>query len=320
MTELESLAQSTIIVADTGDIESIARLQPRDATTNPSLILKAASDPKYRELVRKSQSDSHTTDEACDRVLVAFGSEIIKYIPGRVSTEVDARYSFDSTATINKARRIISLYEEAGFDRERILIKIAATWEGTEACRVLQQEGIHCNMTLIFSLAQALQSSDAKATLISPFVGRVYDWYKKTGRLSVGGRRKLRCQRSGVKAVHLIYERLKGSGSKTEVMGASFRNKKQILALTGCDLLTISPKLLDELSSSEGHVQRQLDPAKVQQYRPESFTESISVLLSTTIKWLTKSCRKASGFLSKTPSDFRRFWRRFRSDSRVIRT
>lgn len=273
MTELESLAQSTIIVADTGDIESIARLQPRDATTNPSLILKAASDPKYRELVVKAKTDSHSTDEACDRVLVAFGSEILKYIPGRVSTEVDARYSFDSTATINKARRIISLYEEAGFDRERILIKIAATWEGTEACRVLQQEGIHCNMTLIFSLAQALQSSDAKATLISPFVGRVYDWYKKQAGSQWVEEENSGLNDPGVKAVHLIYERLKGSGSKTEVMGASFRNKKQILALTGCDLLTISPKLLDELSSSEGHVQRQLDPSKVQQYRPESFTE-----------------------------------------------
>ncbi|MBQ8829149.1 MAG: transaldolase [Burkholderiaceae bacterium] len=260
MNQLESLSQYTTIVTDTGDIDSIARLKPRDATTNPSLILKAARDPKYIDLVEKALKDSVDLKDATDRVLVNFGKEILTHIDGRVSTEVDAFLSFDTAKTIEKARRLISLYESSGISRDRVLIKIATTWEGIQACKVLEKEGIHCNMTLIFSLEQAIQSSLANATLISPFVGRIYDWHKRQAGLDWDEKFYYGDNDPGVHSVREIYEYLKAHESKTEIMGASFRNKGQILALCGCDLLTISPKLLDELASSSGTVKRKLNP------------------------------------------------------------
>jgi transaldolase len=236
-TLLEGLKKHTTIVADTGDIDAIGRLQPRDATTNPSLILKAAAKAEYQSLIRAAVSagEPQTPTEKLDRVLVAFGVEILKRIAGRVSTEVDARLSFDTPATIRKARRLTSLYEDHGVARDRVLIKITSTWEGIRAAEVLEAEGIHCNMTLLFALPQALACAEAGATLISPFVGRIYDWYKK------------------------VYARLKGAGYRTEVMGASFRNPGQILALAGCDLLTISPELLQDLATTTGDVPRALN-------------------------------------------------------------
>ncbi len=258
MNQLKALSQVTTIVADTGDIDSIAAIRPQDATTNPSLILKAAKIPAYRPLVMKALAQSRTVDEAADRVLVNFGCEILKHIPGRVSTEVDAGLSFDKVKTVEKARQIIAFYEEAGVSRERVLIKIAATWEGAKAAAVLEREGIHCNLTLIFSVAQAEIASMAGATLISPFVGRIYDWYKKAAGAGWNEEANAGVNDPGVRSVRKIFERLKGAGSSTEIMGASFRNKGQILALAGCDLLTISPSLIKELGDSDEPVSQQL--------------------------------------------------------------
>ncbi|HXW93619.1 MAG TPA: transaldolase [Terriglobales bacterium] len=266
MTLLESLKQYTTVVADTGDIEAIHRHRPQDATTNPSLLYHAAQMPAYRHLVEEAveeasnQGGSHEemAAEFIDQMFVLFGSEILKVVPGRVSTEVAASLSFDTPGTVAKARKLISLYEKRGVPRERVLIKIASTWEGIQAADELEQEGIHCNLTLLFSFAQAIACAEAGVTLISPFVGRIYDWYKK----EAGGKEIPPDQDPGVVSVTRIYNYYKKYGYKTQVMGASFRNLNQIIRLAGSDLLTISPELLEQLEQTEGTVERKLDPAK----------------------------------------------------------
>lgn len=255
MNQLEQLKQYTTIVADTGDFQSMKAFAPRDATTNPSLILKAVQKDEYKPLLEKSVRDNvrKAAGEIIDQLLVAFGLEILKLVPGRVSTETDARLSFDTQGTIDKGRALIALYEAAGIPRERILIKIASTWEGIRAAEVLEKEGIRCNMTLLFALPQAIACADAQVQLISPFVGRIYDWYKKsTGQDYVGA------DDPGVQSVKRIYNYYRKFGYKTEVMGASFRNTSQIIELAGCDLLTISPDLLQKLAESDAPVSRKL--------------------------------------------------------------
>ncbi len=260
---LDQLKQHTVVVADTGDFESMRAYRPQDATTNPSLILKAAQQEAYAPLVDRAVADlksSPLSGEALvsaviDRVLVAFGKEILGIVPGRVSTEVDARLSFDTEGTVAKAREIIRLYEADGVPRERILIKIASTWEGIRAASILEKEGIHCNLTLMFSLAQAVACAEGGITLISPFVGRIYDWFKKSTGQEYSG-----ADDPGVQSVRRIYDYYRQFGYPVEVMGASFRNAGQILELAGCDLLTIGPGLLAELQSTEGTVERKLSP------------------------------------------------------------
>ena len=273
---LDGLRQWTTIVADTGDLAAIERLRPRDATTNPSLILKAAQKAEYRPLLVEALRShrAEPTSSQLDRVLVAFGVRILRLIEGRVSTEVDARLSFDTRATIEKARHLIALYETADVDRQRVLIKIASTWEGVRAAEVLEREGIHCNMTLLFALVQAEACADAGATLISPFVGRIYDWHKKAAGTQWDEAALSGPNDPGVQSVHAIHARLKGAGYSTEVMGASFRNVGQIMALAGCDLLTISPELLDELAASQGDVPVVLDANRVEAAPPIDVTES----------------------------------------------
>lgn len=264
MTLLESLRQYTTVVADTGDIEAIAQYRPQDATTNPSLLFQAAQMPAYRHLVEEATeaaselggTQQRMADEFIDRLFVLFGSEILNVIPGRVSTEVPASLSFDTPGTVAKARKLISLYEEKRFSRERVLIKMASTWEGIQAAEVLESEGIHCNLTLLFSFAQAVACAEAGVTLISPFVGRIYDWYRK----ELCGAEIAPDQDPGVASVARIYNYYKKFGYKTQVMGASFRNLNQVVRLAGCDLLTISPELLKELENTEGTVKRELDP------------------------------------------------------------
>ena len=255
MNQLEQLKQFTTVVADTGDFQSIKQLTPQDATTNPSLILKAVQKPEYKHLLDQAIKEFPTlsTGGIIDRVLVAFGMEILKIIPGRVSTEVDAALSFDTAATIAKGRELIALYEEAGAGRERVLIKIASTWEGIRAAEILQKEGIRCNMTLLFALPQAIACAEAGAQLISPFVGRIYDYFKKSTGIDYLG-----AEDPGVLSVKRIYAYYRKFGYKTEVMGASFRNTSQILELAGCDLLTISPDLLQQLAETDGTVERKL--------------------------------------------------------------
>ena len=262
MTSLEQLKQYTTVVADTGDFQSIERYQPRDATTNPSLILKAVQQDAYRPLLEKTVRDHATesTDALIDRVLIAFGTQILAIIPGRVSTEVDARLSFDTAATIAKADQLLQLYSDAGISRERVLIKIASTWEGIRAAEVLQKRGVHCNMTLLFSLPQAAACAEAGAQLISPFVGRIYDWYKKNAGSNWDEARDGGANDPGVASVKQIYAYYKKFGYATEVMGASFRSVSQVLELAGCDLLTISPDLLQKLQDSEQPVARKLSP------------------------------------------------------------
>ena len=272
---LDQLAAMTVVVADTGDIDAIRQFTPRDATTNPSLILAAAQIPDYQNLIDRSLQQSREVcgpqapaeegvREARDEICVTFGSEILKIVPGRVSTEVDARLSFDTEATITKARKLIGLYRQVGISRDRVLIKIASTWEGIKAAEVLEKEGIHCNLTLLFTFAQAVAAAEAGVTLISPFVGRILDWYKKsTGRESYPGP-----EDPGVVSVTQIFNYFKTYGYKTEVMGASFRNIDEIIELAGCDLLTISPKLLDQLRNTEGELARKLNafnPAPTEQ-------------------------------------------------------
>lgn len=264
--KLSQLKTMTVLVADTGDIDAIKKHSPTDATTNPSLIFSASDKPQYRHLIEdavqfskehsKSKEDRATL--LMDKLFVNFGVEILKLIPGRVSTEVDARLSFDAEGSINKARHLISLYEQAGIDRKRILIKLASTWEGTRAAVQLEKEGIHCNMTLLFSLPQAIASADAKATLLSPFVGRILDWHKKHDNVSGYAPE----EDPGVKSVEQIYNYLKKFDYKTLVMGASFRNSDEILELAGCDLLTISPQFFEELENSKGTVVKKLDANK----------------------------------------------------------
>jgi transaldolase len=273
MTLLESLKKYTTVVADTGDIEAIHRHRPQDATTNPSLLYHAAQMPAYRHLVEEAAekasdlggSHDQMAEEFIDQMFVLFGSEILKVVPGRVSTEVAASLSFDTPATLAKARKLIALYQGKGVPRERILIKIASTWEGIQAANELEKEGIHCNLTLLFSFAQAVACAEAGVTLISPFVGRIYDWHKKEG----GGKEIPPDQDPGVASVTRIYNYYKKYGYKTQVMGASFRNVNQILRLAGSDLLTISPDLLDQLEQTEGTVERKLDPATAKSSKDE---------------------------------------------------
>ena len=258
MTQLDELKKMTTVVADTGDFESIKAYHPTDATTNPSLIYAASQKPQYRPLIEEAvRYGKGNLEQALDKVFVNFGLEILKLIPGRVSTEVDARLSFDVEGSIAKARHLIALYEAAGIDRKRILIKLASTWEGALAARELEKEGIHCNMTLMFSLAQAIVCAEAKATLISPFVGRILDWHKK----NEGVAAYPPADDPGVKSVTAIYHYYKKFGIKTQIMGASFRNKDEITELAGCDLLTIAPPLLEELKKSQDPLPRKLDPA-----------------------------------------------------------
>ncbi|MDX2185625.1 MAG: transaldolase [Opitutaceae bacterium] len=259
-TQLDQLKTFTTVVADTGDFASMKEFAPRDATTNPSLILKAAAMPGYSALVDQAIKDAGngaSVNQVIDRLLVVFGLEILKIVPGRVSSEVDARLSFDRDSTVSKAREIIGLYEKAGVNRDRILIKIASTWEGIKAAEQLEKEGIHCNLTLLFSFAQAVACAEAGVQLISPFVGRILDWYKKST-----GKEYAPAEDPGVVSVTQIFNYYKRHGYKTEVMGASFRNVGEILELAGCDLLTIAPPLLAELKANSGTVVRKLDPEK----------------------------------------------------------
>ena len=258
--QLDQLKQFTKVVADTGDFASMKEYAPQDATTNPSLILKAATLPGYAHLLDKAVQDAGaaaTTEKIIDQLLVLFGLEILKIVPGRVSTEVDARLSFDRDGSVAKAREIIALYEKAGIPRQRILIKLASTWEGIKAAELLRQDKINCNLTLLFSFAQAVACAEARVQLISPFVGRILDWHKKST-----GKDYAPAEDPGVISVTQIYNYYKKYGHQTEVMGASFRNKGEITELAGCDLLTISPALLGELKASTEPLTRRLDPAK----------------------------------------------------------
>jgi transaldolase len=253
----------TIVVADTGDFETLKQYHPTDSTTNPSLIYAASQLPQYQNLVDEAirygkAKNQNTVHHILDKIFVNFGLEILKIVPGRVSTEVDARLSFDIEGSIEKARHLIALYEAAGIDRKRVLIKLASTWEGIQAAQKLEKEGIHCNMTLLFSLPQALGCAEAHATLISPFVGRILDWYKKAEGVSSYEP----TQDPGVKSVTRIYNYYKKFGYKTQIMGASFRNKDEITELAGCDLLTISPNFLEELQKTTTPLTRKLDPQK----------------------------------------------------------
>ena len=253
MNQLDALKLHTTVVADTGDFKQLAQFQPQDATTNPSLILKAVQKPEYAPLLSESVAahKGQPLDVVMDHLLVRFGCEILKTIPGRVSTEVDARLSFDMAGTLARARRLMSLYEAQGVSRQRVLIKIAATWEGIQAAAELEREGIHTNLTLLFSFAQAVACGQAKVQLISPFVGRIYDWYKKTAGAAWDEAASAGANDPGVKSVRAIYNYYKKNDIATEVMGASFRNVGQIVALAGCDLLTISPDLLALLAANE---------------------------------------------------------------------
>lgn len=266
--QLDQLKRFTKVVADTGDFGTLKEYAPQDATTNPSLIFKAAQMPEYKSLLEKAISDGKRTgasgedliEQIMDRVLIVFGAEILKIVPGRVSTETDADLAFDTEALLKKARTFISLYQQQGIGRERILIKLASTWEGIKAAEVLQKEGINCNMTLLFSMAQAVACAQVKARLISPFVGRILDWYKKSA-----GKDFAPAEDPGVLSVKEIYTYYKKFGHDTEVMGASFRNKGEILELAGCDLLTISPQLLGELKNSSDPLERKLSPESSRQ-------------------------------------------------------
>lgn len=262
MNQLEQLRQFTTVVADTGDLDAIRAWQPRDATTNPSLLLKAASDERYRSLVEETlrglnpgtSASAEQVDNAMDHLAVRFGGEILKLIDGQVSTEVDARLSFDTQATVDKAKKLMDLYQESGWNRDRVLIKIAATWEGIRAAEILEREGIRCNLTLLFGFPQAQAAADAGAFLISPFVGRILDWHKNhTGRTEYSPN-----EDPGVISVRRIYQHYKSQGYQTVVMGASFRNRGEIQALAGCDRLTISPALLQELAADSSPLPRQL--------------------------------------------------------------
>ncbi|TEA27147.1 transaldolase [Candidatus Schmidhempelia bombi] len=278
MSQLDELKKYTVVVADTGDIDSIKQFSPEDATTNPSLVLKAAQLPQYKYLIdeaintAKAQGGDKETQllNASDQVAVNIGAEILKYVPGRISTEVDARLSFDRGLCVAKARKLIRLYKEKGIDKSRILIKIAATWEGIQAARELEQEGINCNLTLLFSFAQARACAEAKVFLISPFVGRIYDWYQAKQPITD----YVADQDPGVISVRNIYHYYKQHRYETIVMGASFRNKEQILALAGCDRLTISPALLTELNQANETAERRLSPSTDVLNPPSPMTEA----------------------------------------------
>jgi transaldolase len=298
MNLLDQLKQYTEVVADTGDFQSIERFRPLDATTNPSLIYLAARNEKYSSLIEDAvaygKSSSGNSEAVMDRILdklaVNFGLEILKVVPRRVSTEVDASLSFDTEASIEKARSLIGLYEESGISRDKILIKLASTWEGIRAAEVLEKEGIHCNLTLLFSMAQAIACAEAGVQLISPFVGRIYDWHlKDRGVDHIPG-----SEDPGVLSVREIYQYYKKHGYPTEVMGASFRNSEEIIELAGCDLLTISPALLAELEEANGQLQRRLDPEKA----AESDVEKIS-LDEKSFRWMLNEDAMATEKLSE---------------------
>ncbi|MCW5655676.1 transaldolase [Hydrogenophaga sp.] len=266
MNQLDALKQFTTVVADTGDFKEMAAYAPQDATTNPSLILKAVQKPAYADLLKDTVNRFGTLglEETMNHLLVRFGCEILRLIPGRVSTEVDARLSFDTEATVTRARRLIELYQGEGVHVDRVLIKIAATWEGIQAAARLEREGIHTNLTLLFSFVQAVACGQAKVQLISPFVGRIYDWYKKQAGATWDEQAMAGANDPGVKSVRAIYHFYKKHGIRTEVMGASFRNVGQITALAGCDLLTISPDLLAQLAASQAPLAKVLDAGAVQ--------------------------------------------------------
>jgi len=274
-TQLDQLKKFTVVVADTGDYTTLKQYAPRDATTNPSLILKAVEKPEYKSLVDKvitdgkknSASGEEKIHQIMDELLVAFGLEILKIVPGRVSTETDAKLSFDTEALVAKAKRFIGLYEKGGIGRERVLIKVASTWEGIRAAEILEREGIHCNLTLLFSFAQAVACAEAKVQLISPFVGRIMDWYKAKEKHEFAA-----AEDPGVLSVKEIYAYYKKFGYKTEVMGASFRNVGEVLELAGCDLLTISPQLLGELKASNSSIERKLSPEKFRDAKIEKIS------------------------------------------------
>ncbi len=295
MNLLESLKRHTTVVADTGDIEAIAEYKPQDATTNPSLLYQAAQKPQYEHLVDDALRLRHRTPRATgparteafmDTLLVNFGCEILKIVPGRVSTEVDAGLSFDTEGTLAKARKLIGMYEEAGVGRERILIKIASTWEGIRAAEQLEREGIHCNLTLLFSFAQAVACAEAGVTLISPFVGRIYDWHKKERGADIPAD-----EDPGVASVTRIYNYFKKFGYKTQIMGASFRKVDQIVRLAGCDLLTISPDLLEQMEKTEGEVTRRLsvEAARRPTRRRFTWTRRRSAGCTTKTRWRSRS-------------------------------
>ncbi len=258
MNLLDQLKKATVVVADTGDFRLIRQYGPRDSTTNPTLIFKAASNPEYRPIIEKAVLDGKSggADHVLDLLAVGFGEEILKIVPGRVSTEVDARLSFDADGSVGKARKLVGLYEARGIGRERILIKLASTWEGIRAAETLEKEGIHCNMTLLFSPIQAAACAEIGATLISPFVGRILDWHKAARKVDAIPAH----EDPGVESVRSIYTYYKHFGYPTEIMGASFRNTGEILELAGCDLLTISPELLEELRGTEGKLEVKLRP------------------------------------------------------------
>jgi len=272
LNQLEQLKKFTKVVADTADFESIKQFKPQDATTNPSLVYAATQKPEYGHLIEEVLADRKNSglsgheqiEDICDHLLVQFGTDILEIVPGRVSTETDARLSYDVEGSINKARRLVKLYEERKIPRERVLIKIASTWEGLNAAEQLQKEGIKCNLTLMFSLPQAVRAAEAKVQLISPFVGRIYDWYKAANKRDYAGP-----EDPGVQSVEEIYTYYKKFGYPTEVMGASFRNVGQILELAGCDCLTISPELMEELSKSNEPVERKLTPEKAKSAQVE---------------------------------------------------
>jgi transaldolase len=303
MSLLDSLKNFTTVVADTGEIESIRQFKPQDATTNPSLLLKAAQLPQYRPLVEAAMVDADRSgvgegrraEAFMDRLAVNFGREILKIVPGRVSTEVDARLSFDTDATIAKARELIALYEKAGIARERILIKVGSTWEGICAAGALEKEGIHCNLTLLFSFAQAVACAEAGVTLISPFVGRIYDYYLKQRGTDIPP-----AQDPGVQSVTRIYNYYKKYGYKTQVMGASFRRVEQIVDLAGCDLLTISPDLLDALQKAPGDITPKLTPERAQ-----AFAEPKITLDEKTYRWMHNTDPMA---VDKLSEGIRRFY------------
>jgi len=321
MSKLDQLRDLTTIVVDTGDINSIKEHSPTDATTNPSLILAATQQPEYKPLIEEAASygkQHGSSPKQClaltmDKLFVNFGVEILKYVPGRVSTEVDAHLSFDVQASIDKAHELIKLYENAGIDRKRILIKLASTWEGIKAAHSLEKEGIHCNMTLLFSLAQAIECAEAKATLISPFVGRILDWYKK----STGKDSYPPSEDPGVLSVTEIYNYYKKFGYNTQVMGASFRNSAQITELAGCDLLTISPGLLEELSNTDGSVPKKLDIEKAKKLNIERIEMN-----EQTFRWMMNddamAIEKLSEGIRKFAADYRKLEKTIASDFGIL--
>ena len=291
--KLDQLREMTTVVADTGDIEAVARLKPVDCTTNPTIVLKALGTPMFADAVKeatqwgKSQTGDGVVAAVADRLAISVGAALVKLVPGRVSTEVDADLSFDTEASIAKARQIIAAYKERGIERDRILIKLASTWEGIRAAEVLQKEGIDCNLTLLFSKAQAIACADAGVFLISPFVGRILDWYKKST-----GKEYTAEEDPGVVSVRAIYNYYKANGIKTIVMGASFRNAGEIEALAGCDRLTISPALLDELAADTGKLERKLSPETITADAPVKIDEK-------TFRWMMNEDAMATEKLSE---------------------